>query len=231
MSEKKLYVTMLLAIFFLGEAHASTLFFDDFESDLSQWNFPSPNLHGFTGAHMSIADSEAFEGLGSATFGFIVVAGNALTDRIPVTEGSTYRLQIAYKGPVDKPNKGWVGFSLFGSNSDSSYIREHWMMGPRTTNDFETAGPIKPDGDFDMQVFGPANNLVWDATSDWKVYEASFVIPEQVNHLNVKLDGNSRVFFDNIRLELVPEPSSFVLLGTGLIGGLTFLRKRNRFAD
>ena len=134
----------LIALWSLaGQAPAQTVFFDDFESDLSQWNFPSPNLHGFTGANMTITGSEVFEGSGSATFNIIVVSGNAYTDRIPVAPGETYRLQAARKGP-DAAGGGFIGFSLFGADSDASYIREHWAMGPSSTMDFQSVGAIKP---------------------------------------------------------------------------------------
>ena len=228
MKTKYLCASVMVVFFFLcntREAIAQSnmsqyaeVFFDDFESDLSQWNFPSPNLHGILGAHMSITEDESFEGSGSATFDTLIKGGSAFTDRIAVTEGSTYRLQIAHKGLVGTTRAGWVGFNLFSSNGDASYIREKWMMGPKATDDFETIGAIKPNGTFDMAVFSPANNLIWDG-ADWGFYEASFTIPAgDVNYLSLKMEGTPDVFFDNVRLELIPEPSAAFLALFGLLG-------------
>jgi len=228
MKTKYFYASVMVVFFFLGSSRGSIaqsdtsqyseVFFEDFESDLSQWSFPSPNLNGHLGAHMSITESESFEGSGSATFNTIIKGGSAFTDRIAVTPGMTYRLQIAFKTLAGAKRKGYVGFNLFGSNDDSSYIREKWMMGLIATNDFETVGAIKPEGFFDMVMLGPANNLIWDS-DDWKLYGASFTIPVgDVNYLSLKMEGIADTFFDNVRLELIPEPSAALLALFGLSG-------------
>jgi hypothetical protein len=228
MKTKYFCASMMVVFFFLGSTRGSIaqsdtsqyaeVFFEDFESDLSQWNFPSPNLHGIVGAHMSVTGSESFEGSGSATFDTLIKGGSAFTDRIAVTSGSTYRLQIAHKGLVGTQRAGWVGFNLFSSSGDGSYVREKWMMGPKATDDFETVGAIKPEGFFDMVVFAPANNLIWDS-ADWGFYEASFTIPAgDVNYLSLKMEGTPDIFFDNVRLELIPEPSAALLALFGLSG-------------
>ena len=228
MKTKYFCASMMVVFFFWGNTRTSIaesnvsedseVFFDDFESGLGQWNFPSPNLHGILGAHMSITGDGSFDGSGSATFDTMIKGGSAFTDRIAVTEGSTYRLQIAHKGPAGTTRAGWVGFNLFRSNDDASYIREKWMMGPKATNDFETVGTVKSDETFDMTMFAPANNLIWDS-ADWRFYEASFTIPAgDVNYLSFKLEGTPDVFFDNVRLELIPEPSAALLALFGLLG-------------
>ena len=227
MITKYLCASMTVAFFFCGTCELvansdtsqyTTVFFDDFESDLSQWNFPSPNLHGILGAHMSVTPTGSFEGSGSATFDTMIKGGSAFTDRIAVTPGTTYRLQVAHKGLVDTQRAGYVGFNLFGSNDDSSFIREKWMMGPKATSDFQTVGGMKSDGTFDLEMFAPANNLIW-SRSDWRLYENNFTIPAaDVNYLSIKLEGTPAVFFDNVRLERIPEPSAALLALFGISG-------------
>lgn len=235
MTTKYLCASMMVAFFCWGSAselvaNSDTspyveLFFDDFESDLSQWNFPSPNLHGVLGAHMSVTPTESFEGSGSATFDAMVRGGSAFTDRIAVNPGKTYRLQVAHKGLVEIQRAGYVGFNLFRSNDDASYIHEKWLMGPKATDDFQTVGAMKPDQTFDMAAFAPANNLIWE-TTDWRLYETSYTIPAgDVNYLSIKMEGTPDIFFDNVRLELIPEPSA-ALLALLAMSGLLVRRRR-----
>ena len=234
MITKYLCASMTVAFFFCGTcelvANSATsqytaVFFNDFESDLSQWNFPSPNLHGILGAHMSVTPTGSFEGSGSATFDTMVRGGSAFTDRIAVNPGQTYRLQVAHKGLVEIQRAGYVGFNLFSSDDDASYIHEKWLMGPKATNDFQTVGAMKPDQTFDMTAFAPANNLIWE-TTDWRWYETSYTIPAgDVNYLSIKMEGTPDIFFDNVRLELIPEPSA-ALLALLAMSGLLVCRRR-----
>lgn len=228
MKTKYFCVSVMVVFFFWANIDLSTaetivsepseVFFEDFESGLGQWNFPSPNLHGFPGANMSITGDDSYAGSGSGTFTAMVIGGSVFSDRVAVTGGSTYRLQLAHKGPLATTMGGWAGFNLYSADDEASYLREKWMMGPQATTDYQTSGSVKPNGSFDMVEIGPANNLIWDS-ADWGVYEASFTIPAgDANYLSFKMEGTPDVFFDNVRLELIPEPSTALLALFALSG-------------
>ena len=236
MKTKYFCASVMVASFFLANVRASVaetivsepteVFFEDFEAGLGQWNFPSPNLHGFPGANLLITGDDSYAGSGSGTFTAMVIGGSAFTDRIAVTGGSTYRLQLAHKGPLATTMGGWVGFNLYSSDDEATYLREKWMMGPQATDDYQTSGSVKANGSFDMVELGPANNLIWDS-ADWKIYSASFTIPAgDVNYLSFKMEGTPDVFFDNVRVELIPEPSTALLALFALSGLLACLPGR-----
>ena len=44
-------------------------------------------------------------------------------------------------------------------------------------------------------------------------------------------DGDSKVFIDNVQINPVPEPATFLLLASGLAGLGGFLRKRKKFLN
>ena len=173
---------------------------------------------------MSITGSDTFDGVGSAVFDSLTVAGNAYSDRIPVTPGTKFLLSLAHRGNVNSNGGGWVGLSMFGADSDATYIREHWMMGSKSTMDFQTVGPIKPDGSFKTEPFGPSNNVTWD-TTEWREYEATYTIPSGVNFINLKIEGDNNVAFDNVRLEVIPEPAGLALIIVGMMAVPAYRRR------
>jgi len=73
------------------------------------------------------------------------------------------------------------------------------------------------------------------STTSWTTISGSFTAPASVNHLEVEFDcttgaaaGSAEaVHVDNVSLSQVPEPTTFTLVGLGLVAAVLGLRKRH----
>jgi hypothetical protein len=161
-------------------------FAEDFESGLRQW----PEV----GSAVT-TDLTAAEGRRSAVLTSTACHGDALSRRIPVEAGSTYRLRTDYRTEGDG---GYIGVDLF--DADDTEVGEQWLIG---------------DGGFPTYAEARWRYNVDDRDSDdlgsWARYSTRYVVPDGIASVAVKIEdwgcgglpddpSTAPVYFDRILL-------------------------------
>jgi len=137
---------------------------------------------------------------------------------------------------IDTGLRGGGGWMLLSLNTFNRYILHSGGWGwPR--GDHEVAGPVGgiPSGwytlEMDWTVGGDANVSVKDASgtviNSGTLDTAGLTNPGAATHVNVD-NGWTGGAVDNIEFSVVPEPSTWMLSATGLMGLIALARRRRK---
>jgi len=183
------------------------LFFDDFEGSLAAWTGPGG------GAHHGVIVTDPLNPLNDVlSFTSLNAGGDIFTTAAFPAVPADYIFSFDYLGiakseSVDDDLGGFAGLSqgLPGTH--------YWLAGTQDT-------------------YGGLSELLIDDGA-WHHYTIYFTSPGGAP-LHVMLEdfsGSNGVagdaYFDNVKLEAVPEPATLLLLGSGLTG-IALRRRRSR---
>ena len=174
-------------------ARAGLLFFDDFESDLSQWTGKAG------GAHHGQIVSDPVEADHAMNFTQLNASGDIFSSGAFSSSSQKFRLSFDYLGD---PSLGGVAGNLGGFIGRSLGLPagHTWLAG---TSGASGAAPILAD----------------DGT--WHHYSIDFMTSSSIHVMIEDFSGSRGVvgdaYFDNVRLESVPEPTTLMLFGMGLV--------------
>jgi hypothetical protein len=152
--------------------------------------------------------------------------------------GATTRVNHQAYGPVIYPYSGEYFFA-FGSGS-FAFMSQTGPLGLTTPalklsgyyqtemyggqNDFGEASLSFLDVSDQPLISASTGHLVWmDSSGSWKPFELRLEVPLNAAKWQVELQGTKvlgsyiNVFYDNVSLAAVPEPSSVSLLGLGIV--------------
>jgi hypothetical protein len=212
---RKLLLMLVVSFLPVSGLHASLVYFENFENGLSDWTGKNEGAH--TGA--IVADPK--QGDKALTFTDITSRGDVFTTTAASNFAvGAYRLEFDYlglfvDGQVVDDFGGFIGISDDFVNVDRSDHR--WLLGTALEGGAE------------------GGNLIDD--DNWHIYSVNFTAVYDFHLIleDFQWSGGiaGDVFFDNIKLYSVPEPTMLMLLAIGGIGmsvvrrknGLTFSRK------
>jgi hypothetical protein len=177
-----------------SSASATTVFFDDFEGNLGAWE-------GNGSGHTGVIVSDPLDASNNVlSFTSISSGGDIFTSATFSSPQNQYRISFDYLGT---PGLGGVANNLGGFIGYSQDFpgTHNWIAGTSSNS-------------------GAADSLVDDGT--WQHVQIDFVAGFSPFHLLVEDYSGSGgiagdVYFDNITLVAIPEPSTALLLGFGIV--------------
>lgn len=205
-------LALSLAMLATGASAHAAIFFDNFDGagtalDPSRWNTPSgvPATSGFRTADPLESDK-------ALTFSARRAGGDAFTSEIiNLVASTTYRFSFDYLGTSNQAH-GFAGLDWGNGANFPSATTEIWV------------GGVDAIG---LPRFLISNNGAWNH------YEFDFTTADLNGSPSVRLkfeDWNGVpgqvgfAYFDNVSLDVVPEPSSFAVMGLALFGFGAFSR-------
>ena len=217
--KRKSFTALLVAVFILGIisiSSATTLFYEDFESDLSNWTGES------SGTHDGVIVVDLLDSLNNVlSFTGLNSGGDIFTTSTSFSSiGNQYILSFDYLG-TNNDSGGFIGFSY---DLPGSHV---WLAGSDTNYTGTTLWNTSTPG-----------YLIGD--NSWHHYSISFTTTAPIHLMLEEFAGSDSIignaYFDNILLadangpDPIPEPGTILLLGTGLMGlvGLGYRRKKNK---
>ena len=199
-----------LSIFFLvlsilgilgSPASQAITFQADFEGDLSAWT--GGGVQGLP--HSGVIVSDPFDSSNRVlTFSTTTWGGDIFTaESFGHADGASFRLSWDYLGLCGHSDCG----GLVGVWDDVTVAPDHdWLAGSHTNY---------PNG---IELFTPD-------TGNWSRFSIDFVVPENQavflmleDFVYAVSSAPNDVYFDNIELNIIPEPTTVLLLGLGLVG-------------
>lgn len=213
---KNIILSMLLICLFSSPVFANTIFFEDFEDNLSRW------VGKDGGAHNGVIATDPIEGDRALTFTALNYGGDIFTNQTFFAD--SYILSFDYLGTCSTGDCG--GFIGYSYNLNPKYDIAVYPLG-----DSEWLG-----GTGGISIYP---DLLPD-TGVWEHVTINFSTIQSVGAYLMLEDFVTSnpyygdVFFDNILLTdsagatTVPEPSTLFLFGSGLVG-LVYVR--NRFSN
>ena len=211
-----------LVLFFGNPASATTLFFEGFESDMSNW------FGKGGGAHNGIIVPDPLGGPGNVlTFSATNAAGDIFTQDTFSSHDNRYILSFDYLGTCNGPDcGGFIGFSK-GTPSSHGWFNYSYPLGHSTQWQHVTI-EFTP-GEVNAMIAGGPHYIYYNYSG------GSFSANDPI-HLMVEdwySPGPPRdAFFDNILLtdgsgpSGIPEPSTLLLLSAGVLGLFGYARRR-----
>jgi len=212
-----LVVAVVLAT---GTAQATSLFSEDFENGLNQWTGKNYGSYQAVIVPDPLRPGNHVVSFSGTTNGGDIFSVPATT----LTEGQQYSFSLEYLGRAvyNSIPDNYGGFASISDVvvPDNFYLTWPWIFG--TQADY----PL-------LQV-----HLIDDG--QWRSYSYDFVwhksdFNTQYDNIHVMLEdfsssGNTvgDVFFDNVQINAVPEPSTLVLLGMGAFSLLAFAWRRRK---
>ena len=186
----------------LGTAQPASaiVFYEDFESGLSSWVGKSG------GPHNGAAVADPLQADTALNFTALNSAGDIFTFTNALFPSGTYTLNFDYLGLCTTGDcGGFIGFSL-------GLPWLHTCLGGTTS--LYGYSDLLPD------------TLKWEPVTITFYSPASFhlMIEDWVGSGGIAGDA----YFDNISLSAVPEPSTFILIGSAMAGFAAFRRFRRR---
>ena len=189
----------------ISTSSATTLFQEDFESDLSNWTGKSGNTSILNGKIVDDPDSTSNKVL---SFTALNAAGDTFTTSTFFFSASNFfTLSFDYYG-TNNDSGGFIGYSY---GLPDSHV---WLAGS--------------DTDY-------VGTSIWTDTligdNNWNHYSISFTANTPIHIMLEEFRGSDTVtgnaYFDNIELTAVPEPGTFFLLGLGILGLTQWRRKKS----
>jgi hypothetical protein len=195
---------VLLVAGYCTASHAASVFFDDFEGDLSQWTGKSGGSH-----HGQIVEDPLDPSNSVLNFTETVAGGDIFqSPGLSTVPGGKMLLSFDYFGESKTGDPDGGGFIGIASASDASHV---WLAGTNTTSG---ADPILK------------------ATDAWEHHEIFFDARYSTSRVMIEdfVDPARNAYFDNVRLASVPFPAAawggLALLGG--MGGVAGLRRKLR---
>jgi hypothetical protein len=201
------------ALLIAGPAHANMILNGDFETNTaiaSSYNVPNSSLNTLVSNFTAFGTGNEIDLVTGTDFGIAPQSGS---------------WKIGMNSQVGTPSDA-MAFALSSSVlSGSSYDLQIFLAG----GDLATLGPVEIGLSSSATSFG---TLVYSAaptsTSAWSQFDTTFVAPTAASFLTLRTASSPDViysFVDNVSLELVPEPTTGLLLGIALMASAA---RRNR---
>ena len=227
-----LLLVLLVSSYGLPTTNADTVLYEeDFEGSLSQWVGKSGGVH-----HGVIINDPLRAGNSVLSFTSLNGAGDIFSPELSVTPGLKYVLHFEYVGIPGSGTPGDLGgFIGFAEDTPGGH---RWLestslvstaSGGTTTSNSERDSLID-DGQWrSYQVlFDPFDpNIIAPGTTEFPFTPSNNTIRVMVEDFDESLGVAGDALFDNIRITLVPEPSSFFLVTIGLFA-LTGMSRRRK---
>ena len=199
-------IVMLVVAFSSVQSHAIILFEENFESDLSAWTGKLGGDHSGEIVADPLADSNNV-----LTFTDVTSYGDIFTLNTFTSAVGEYRLSFDYLGLLSDGTTEYGGFIGYSLNAEPGY----WLAGTKS------GYPVL------LQDTGVWEHIVIDFFSGGN-------IQLKIEDFWCSSPVSGDAFFDNIVLENptqvpVPEPTTLILLGFGLIGIAAGGIRRKRF--
>ncbi|MCC6127291.1 MAG: PEP-CTERM sorting domain-containing protein [Pirellulales bacterium] len=215
----KLFITSVFATSFILvgslQIQAQVLFSENFENNLSHWTGQSYGSYSAMIVSDPLRPGNHVVGFAGVTFGGDIFSVPAVT----LVEGQQYSLSLEYLGKavynsVPGDYGGYAG--LCDIVQPNPYYRDAsiWIMGTDPTDPYIRQGLID-----DEQWQNYTYNFVWRKADVNAQYDTVHIVLEDFNG-NGYRNSVGDVFFDNVQLTAVPEPSTIILL---MIGGILLL--------
>jgi hypothetical protein len=146
-------------------------------------------------------------------------------------QGAYLTTSVGALGSVSNGEDYTVTFNIAGLTSNSAaanYNLELWALSGvtdtnRRHNSFDGAGTAvllgSATGSVSSTDMSASDSISYSATATYAGYDLAIRIAPGGNN------SSNHITYDNIQLDVVPEPSAFALIGLGLLG-LYFLRRR-----
>lgn len=224
--------SVIAAILVLGmsKAQAALIFAENFENGLGAWNQDgSWSTISFNGSMIA----ENAPG----------VTGDSLIRSFTATSATSFQLDFDFGWLYGPAPVITLGVALLDSTSDSGYMYTIRMGGAGYTYELETvvngivvtSGNYAGTGSYDSNVPLVSGSFTWDGTTlaGWaggvnqvSMTNTAYSVFDSVVLINYNSGGGAQSRFDNISLNVVPEPASALYLGFALAGGALLLRRK-----
>ncbi len=212
-----------LVLSFGNPASAITLFFEDFESDMSNW-FGTGG-----GSHNGIIVPDPLGGSNNVlTFTATNAAGDIFTQDTFSSQGNRYNLSFDFLGTCNGPDcGGFIGFSK-GMPSSHGWFNYSYPMG--SSAGWQHVSIDFTPGDANAMIAGSPHYIYYNNAGG--LFSANDPIHIMVEDWYGPGGPAGDAFFDNILLtdgsgpSPAPEPSTLLLLATGVLGLLGYARRR-----
>ena len=214
---------VLAAILVSGlSAHAGTVVFDDnFDNGLNNW-FYRADYVPLEGAQIS-SDSDSSRG-NVLSFNLAVNSGHIFSNMIfTVPDGGFLRVSFDYKGIDDPSGIGSGGYIGISDIPGTPGPRHTWLFAADNTFDTHPATQHLIDNvgwtTYSVDLYAGSPIFTYAGREDYSGIGFRLMLEDVYSPT-----GNA--YFDNIKVESVPEPSSLSLLVAG--GAVLMAAKRRR---
>ncbi len=143
------------------------------------------------------------------------ILGDSLQPAITLQAHTTYTLTVAFGQGLNNTSNAlgyYTGFGLIVLDAGPSFA------GTLVTTEFLGTDDPAPGTFKDFSVTFDSDTFLTGQKGS----------PKAGDQLRIGFDLGTGIYADNVRLDIAPEPSTLVLLASGLVGLLAYARRRRR---